>query len=216
MRQRTRQVVGRASNVIGLDISLKGPGICIASGSPRARVDHGLIVESTLIRAGEDTRGPERLSVVSRAVYAWMVSRGCGLAGDLYVTEGYAFGSQQAHSLGEMGGCIRKAIWESGGNLIVIPPPTLKKFMTGAGSGDKNIVMKHVFKRWSFDVDDDNQCDAFGCAVLGLVDQCGDEIWTAIERDILTKKVQRYAGKGQTNWASTTNKKVRKVRKQAW
>lgn len=189
--------------VVGLDISLRGPSVCVLGGEPRGKVgdNQGLhVCESALIRAGEDLTGPERLSVVSDALWSWLSSRGQCTRGRLYVMEGYAFSAQSAHSIGEIGGCVRKMIWQSGGNLLVIPPSTLKKFLTGKGAGDKNIVMKHVFKRWNFDVDDDNQCDAFGCAVLGLVDIGPPDDWTAIERDILTKKVQRYAGQGQADW----------------
>lgn len=185
---------------VGLDVSLRGPGVCIASGDPRRTVSDGIDVQSALVRAGEDLRGPQRLSVVSGALWSWLSSRGMGKPGDLYVMEGYAFSSQMAHSIGELGGCVRKLIWESGGNLIVIPPTTLKKYATGKGAGDKNIVIKHVFKRWGFDVDDDNQCDAFVCAMLALVAASSQETWTAIEREILTRKVERYAGAGQESW----------------
>jgi Holliday junction resolvasome RuvABC endonuclease subunit len=187
--------------VTGLDISLTAPGVCAATGDPRGKVGDGLFAEATMFRAGETLRGPERLSVVSGAIWAWVLARGRGRPGDLYVTEGYAFSASHAHSMGEIGGCIRRVIWESGGNLLVVPPSTLKKFLTGKGAGDKNIVMKHVWRRWGFDSDDDNECDAFGCAMLGLYDEAGPQYWSAIDRDILTKKVIRFAGRGQSRWA---------------
>jgi Holliday junction resolvasome RuvABC endonuclease subunit len=212
MKTRARTIyLGRVPMVSGIDVSLTGPGVCIASGDPNSKVGRGLEVESAIIRSGEDLRGPERLSVVTNAIWGWLLSRDRGRAGDLYVMEGYAFSSQMAHSLGEVGGCVRRVIWESGGNLITIPPQTLKKFMTGVGAGNKNVVMKHSFKRWAFDVDDDNQCDAFGCAVLGLVDGAGESTWTAIERDILTKKVERYAGRGQKWHPEGGRKKSRRL-----
>ena len=202
MKTRTRKQASLGGRwIVGLDISLNATGLCLAHGDPRSQVGNSLDVDSVVIRTGKDLRGPERLSVVSADVWDWLQARQPARAGDLYVTEGYAFSRQQAHSLGEIGGCIRKRIWESGGNLIVIPPSTLKKYLTGKGAGDKNIVMKHVFKRWGFDVDEDNQCDAFGCAMLGLVASVDDSCWTGLEKDILKKKVQRYAGKGQKGWA---------------
>lgn len=189
--------------VIGLDISLRAPGVCVASGDPRKLVGAGLSVETSTIRLGENLIGPRRLMLVTRAVFSWLAARGGVGRGALVVTEGYGFSSQMAHSMGEIGGCIRMQLHAEGANLMVVPPLTLKKFVTGKGAGDKNVVMKHLLKRWNFDVDSDDQSDAFACAVLGLIDQSGDQHWNAVERDVLTNKVERYAGAGQ-NWGGLT------------
>lgn len=201
--------------VFGLDLSLRATGLCIACGNPDDKLGNTLSVRSKLIGVGEELRGPERLSVITQLIFAWQKEElgQCMGPGDLYVTEGYAFSAQQAHSLGEIGGCVRRVIWESGGNLIVVPPTTLKKFVTGKGSGDKNVIIKHVYKRWAFDVDDDNECDAFGCAMLGLVSLKDEARQTKFEREMLTTKVQRYAGKGQIGWAGEPIKRQRKRRK---
>jgi crossover junction endodeoxyribonuclease RuvC len=187
------------AKVIGLDISLRAPGLAAVSGNPRSHVGNGLEVDSALIRIGEDIRGPERLSVVSNAVWEWLRNRGAG-AGTLVVQEGYGFSRQMGHSTGELGGCVRKILYENGCNLVVIPPSTLKRWVTGKGNDDKNVVIKKVFQRWSYDVDDDNQCDAFACAMLGLISINPPDTWTLVEQDILTKKVERYAGQGQASW----------------
>lgn len=186
---------------VGLDISLKGLGIVVAHGDPRKKLGDGLAAEATCIRAGQDVQGPERLAIVTNAALSWLRSRGMLMPGQIFVSEGYAFGSQQAHSLGEIGGCIRRELWLIGANLIVIPPPTLKKFTCGVGAGAKNVIMKAVWKRWGFDSDDDNECDAFGAAVLAVIAQyLAQEQWTKIESEILLKKVERYAGKNQEAW----------------
>lgn len=202
-------------NVAGLDLSVRGPGMCVLSGDPHARIGAGLVSDSAMVSYGEDVRGPERLSTVSASVWSWLVSRGMGKAGDVYVIEGYAYGAHTAHHAGEIGGCMRRVIWETGGNIVVVPPSTLKKYVTGSGNADKNVVMKTVFKKWSFDRDDDNECDAFACALLGLVSISSAEIWTAAEREILTKKVERYAGKDQESWlgGDSTRKVAGRARK---
>lgn len=204
-----------AGSVVGLDVSLTGPGICIAVGDPRTSCDGDkLDCESVLIRAGEDLRGSARLSAVTKAIFGWLQARrGSIQPGDLFVTEGYAFSAQNAHSLGEIGGCIRKVIWEAGANLLIIPPMTLKRFITGKGAGEKSAMIKAVYKRWSFDVDDDNECDAFACAMAGLVDRLGEGEWDSIERDILTNKVERYGGRGQKWGAAGPRKKARKLKR---
>lgn len=204
-----RRKIARA--VVGLDVSLQGPGICVARGSPREALGSGLTVDTAVISAGEKLRGPERLSIVCRSIFRWLQVRQDPRPGDIYVMEGYAFSRGHAHSMGEIGGCVRRTIWELGGNLIVIPPSTLKKYLTGKGAGDKNIVMKHVYKRWGFDVDDDDQCDAFGCALVGLVSNMADENMKQAERDVIAK-CEFYVGRGQ-RWGRSMDEPTRKKRK---
>lgn len=184
--------------VIGLDISLNATGVCIVHGDPTKQAGHGLYVRAKLIDVGKKLRGPERLSVVTNQVWRLVEQWRLAKPGALFVIEGYAYSASHAHSMGELGGCIRKTIWEHGGNILVVPPTTLKKFVTGKGNGDKNLMLKHVYKRWGYDAEDDNQCDAFACAVLGLLDTRALLELTKVEREILVGKVTRYAGKGQS------------------
>jgi len=51
--------------------------------------------------------------------------------------------------------------------FIVVFPTTLKKWATGSGKGDKNMMLLEVFKRWNFSASDDNICDAYALARLG-------------------------------------------------
>lgn len=212
MRGRIRLALPQTATariVVGLDVSLTGTGICVVSGNPHVAVGKGLTVESTLIEVGKTLRGPTRLSAVCNAVLQWLKARGVGV-GTTVAMEGYGFSSQMAHSLGEIGGCIRLSLYLRGCNLLIIPPTTLKKYLTGKGVGQKNVVMKHVHRRWGFDVDDDNQTDAFGCAIVGLLDT-QPEICTAVEKVLLAEKVERYAGAGQ-NWGGDIPGKLRKRR----
>jgi Holliday junction resolvasome RuvABC endonuclease subunit len=183
--------------VFGIDISLTATGLCAASGLARSTVGSGLTVETASIRVGTSIRGPARLATLSRAIWQWMQARQEARPGDLYVVEGYAFSRSHAHSMGEIGGCVRKLIWESGGNLLIVPPSVLKKFVTGKGAGEKSAVIKHVYQRWGFDSDDDDQCDAFGCAVIGLLDRMQSKL-TEVERAMLDQKVERWGGRKQT------------------
>lgn len=47
-------------------------------------------------------------------------------------------------------------------------PSQLKKFVTGKGNVDKNVVMKAVYKRFQIDTDDDNTADAVVLGHIGL------------------------------------------------
>jgi len=59
-----------------------------------------------------------------------------------------------------LGTVMRLALYEAGYPFFIIAPGQIKKFATGKGTGQKSIVVREVYKRWNFDVKDDNQADA--------------------------------------------------------
>jgi Holliday junction resolvasome RuvABC endonuclease subunit len=85
--------------------------------------------------------------------------------------EGYAFGSQMANMAGELGGMIRLALFdkyrfqtEEAAFPLVVPPTSLKKYITGKGRVDKNQVLLQVYKKWGVEFTDDNAADSYGLA----------------------------------------------------
>jgi crossover junction endodeoxyribonuclease RuvC len=87
--------------------------------------------------------------------------------------EGYSFASRnsQAHSIGELGGVIRVALWEKQIPYVEIPPTTRAKFATGKGNAAKTEVMSAISARtgivWSGKGADD-MCDAWILEEMGL------------------------------------------------
>ncbi len=84
--------------------------------------------------------------------------------------EGYAsnakFGREMA---GELGGVVKMVVWEvTGKSALIVPPTSLKKFVTGSGAGKKNVMIAHVYKRWGEMFSDDNQADAFALEKFGV------------------------------------------------
>lgn len=79
--------------------------------------------------------------------------------------EGYAYGSQMSHMLGELGGIVKLALKGHGVYPLIIPPTTLKKYVTGKGTGiQKNQMLLHTYKKWGVEFTDDNACDSFALA----------------------------------------------------
>lgn len=84
--------------------------------------------------------------------------------------EGYAYGAQMAHMAGELGGMVKTELYEwlwqhHGKYPYIIPPTTLKKYVTGKGSGiQKNQMLLHVFKKWGIEFNDDNAADSYALA----------------------------------------------------
>jgi len=89
---------------------------------------------------------------------------------DLFVIEGVSFASsgQTALQMGYLQFSIREHIlYVLGQGFIDVSPLQLKKFALGKGSGDKNLILKEVYKRWGYDTDNDNLADAFVLAKTG-------------------------------------------------
>jgi hypothetical protein len=88
--------------------------------------------------------------------------------------EGYAFGSQMANMLGELGGLVKLFCYdELNVKPLIVPPTSLKKYVTGKGTGvQKNQILLYVYKKWDVEFTDDNAADSFSLAKIasGLYD----------------------------------------------
>jgi crossover junction endodeoxyribonuclease RuvC len=147
--------------VFALDLSLTGTGF--ANWGP-AKMDlgctEGLIASSPL-------KGPARLGFI-RDKIRQLVVQGGSPDRTLVLIENYAFGkSNQAHQMGELGGVIRLMLHEEGYKYFVVTPTRLKKFLTGKGVAEKNLMLKELFKVFGHDVNDDNIADALVLMELG-------------------------------------------------
>ena len=86
----------------------------------------------------------------------------------LVVLEGYAYArpNQQA-AIGELGGVVRLALHKWGGDWVVVPPSSLKKFVTGKGNAPKDRVMMEAYKRFEIDVPTTDETEALCLALMG-------------------------------------------------
>lgn len=91
-------------------------------------------------------------------------------AGFAYV-EGYGFGTQMAHALGELGGMLRMQLYERGWTIVLVPPSTLKKFVTGSGAAEKDRMMVEILDRWKYKATDNNDADAYALLRFGIEHQ---------------------------------------------
>lgn len=81
--------------------------------------------------------------------------------------EGYAFGSQMSNMLGELGGMVKMTLKDDFGVYpLIVPPTSLKKYVTGKGNTQKNQMLMHVYKKWDVEFDDDNAADSYALARL--------------------------------------------------
>ena len=81
--------------------------------------------------------------------------------------EGYAFGSQMANMLGELGAVVKMTLHDFGLYPLIVPPTNLKKYVTGKGNGiSKSQMLLYVFRKWGAEITDDNAADSYALAKL--------------------------------------------------
>jgi crossover junction endodeoxyribonuclease RuvC len=79
--------------------------------------------------------------------------------------EGYAFGSMnKREAMGEAGGVLRLAALHEGCRILVIQPTAVKKFVTGKGVAQKDVMRLAIFKRWGFEHSSEHVLDAYAVA----------------------------------------------------
>lgn len=90
---------------------------------------------------------------------------------DLIFIEGYAYGSGLGGSrnidLGELGGVLRVMFYEKKIPYVEIVPQHLKKYVTGKGNANKELMMKVAKEKYGIDFKNNDECDAYGMYLLG-------------------------------------------------
>lgn len=120
---------------LGLDLSLTNTGWCILKVVDRKPkvIRYGLIQPKSL-------RDTERILFIEKEIrricLTWNI-KGVGL-------EGYALFSRTGKAMdrGELAGIVKRYLFEVKIPLLIIPPKSLKKYMTGNGNADKDLVIK--------------------------------------------------------------------------
>lgn len=105
--------------------------------------------------------------------------------------EGYAaarkFGREQA---GELGAVVKRAVraWLDPPACYptIVPPTSLKKYVTGVGNAAKDNMLLGVFKKWGVEYTDNNKADAYGLARMAEAIHTGNTNFQ-YERDVLDK-----------------------------
>jgi hypothetical protein len=88
---------------------------------------------------------------------------------DLVVIEGYSYGSPNAaHPVGEMGGVVRLALWESGLPFEIVSPATIKAFACGKGNASKDDVLLAAVRRLGYEGGSKDEADALWLYALTM------------------------------------------------
>ena len=141
---------------LGIDQSLRSTGVAVVSEDQIDKFT-GTVEPKKLV-------GVERLSVIRQGLRKIL-----GAYPDkihFAALEGYAYdvGAGRVFELGEVGGLVKMALWDAAIPFIIVPPTSLKQFVAGNGSATKEQMRLAVQQKWGIDLDQNDECDAFGLA----------------------------------------------------
>jgi hypothetical protein len=65
---------------------------------------------------------------------------------------------------------------------LLVPPMTLKKFISGKGNAKKDEIMLQIYKRYGVEINENNAADAYGLARIAA-----EFVIDSVEKDIIVK-----------------------------
>jgi crossover junction endodeoxyribonuclease RuvC len=165
-------------NILGIDASLTGTGVVLLSDNVK---DHR--------RIESKNTGVKRLieieDILKNIVDAVPI--------DLVVIEDYAYSKgNQAHQVGELGGVIRRMLFKKMQKWIVVAPSQVKKFATGKGNANKDLVLMNVYKKWGVEFSSSDEADAFVLAKIGQALLGGNEDLTKYQAEVIDELRKKY------------------------
>jgi len=84
------------------------------------------------------------------------------------VYEDYSMGSRgKVFHIGELGGVLKLYLWRVGIGMIMVPPSSLKLFVTGKGNADKSTMMRVLAQHRGRSFVNSDEADAYGLLIAG-------------------------------------------------
>lgn len=84
------------------------------------------------------------------------------------ILEGYSMGSHgRVFDIGELGGVLKLIAFQHELEVLIVPPATLKKWVTGKGNANKKQMIAAVKKKWKVEFKSNDECDAVALLHFG-------------------------------------------------
>lgn len=159
--------------ILGLDLSLTQSGYCFYDNDKNTHTV-GVIKPKM--------RGIARLSFVRDELRGLLISN----KPDIVFIEGYAFGAKfKSAQIGELGGVLKTYLFNNEIPFLILPILTIKKFTTGKGNADKELIIKTVKEKYGVETKNDNIADAVSIARMGdyLLQHREEQAWINAKND---------------------------------
>jgi Holliday junction resolvasome RuvABC endonuclease subunit len=158
------------SSIIGIDPSTK-TGIGFFSSS----LDCALHYDTMVIKSHHDsktrTNEMHRVNHIADRVLEVVKTNNP----ELVIVENFSYANKFTSFVGvEINTLIQHRLFNAGIGFILVAPTTLKKFVTGKGNANKDVMRLEAYKRWEIEAKTDDEIDAvclamFGAAYLHLI-----------------------------------------------
>jgi Holliday junction resolvasome RuvABC endonuclease subunit len=140
---------------VGVDQALRKIGVSV--------IEDGRAVLLKLIVPPPDLRDTPRMQYLREALEHTLepfhTVDGAAMEGQSYGSAG------QLDQLGRIAGIVEVLLADRFGKPpLIVPPATLKKFVTGSGRATKSMMMRATKVYWDLEVTQDDICDAHGLA----------------------------------------------------
>lgn len=147
---------------VGLDLSLTGTGLVI--------LKDGEILKQVLIKSKPRGDSPAdeiiRLMKIRDDIMSFIDDVPVNEI-ELVAIEGLAFAITKTSSIMQLAALnymVREALYNRCLSFVLVSPTSLKKFITGKGVGQKDVMMLETYKRYGVTLLDNNVCDGYGLA----------------------------------------------------
>lgn len=153
--------------IIGLDLSLSNSGIVVINKSGKLILHH-------TIKTKKESDRIIRYHKFKVELFSFLSSNNLMNPNNIFAIEDYTYGirnSRSLISLAEQGGIVRYIFYFENLVLVEYSNSSVKKFVTGKGNANKDLMLKSVYKKWGFDFNDHNLADASAVAMLCLAHQ---------------------------------------------
>jgi len=146
--------------IMGLDLSLVETGIFVLDG------DKEVARELITSKPKEDVPEVQRILSIAERIFYYITR----YRPDKVIIEGLSFGSKNSRSLctlAKLNFQIEVYCFLDKIPYLIVPPTTLKKFITGKGNAKKEIMLMKILKRYGLEFENDNLADAYGLCRYG-------------------------------------------------
>ena len=174
-----------AKNIIsmGLDLSLTGTGVSILKDG---KITLRKLIKSKPIPDGKPVDEIKRIEKIVEEIEFCLSEELPTIA----VIEGLAFMVRNATALVQLSALnymTRALLLSYDVPFLIVAPTSLKKFITGSGASKKDVMLIETYKRYGVSIMNDNECDAYGLAQVGLAMKGGNsKNLTKLQEEVLS------------------------------
>ncbi len=165
---------------LGLDISLTATGLVVLDGN---KMVHKQILRSKKL-GDKPIDETVRLTRLAEDIHEVVKEH----RPDAVAIEGLAFAIRKTTSFAQLAALqfmVRRDLIHYTEPPLIVAPTTLKKFVTGKGNAQKDVMLLEIFKRWGVTFFDDNEADAYALARTAQAVFDKDTKTTAFQKEVV-------------------------------